>query len=161
VRSSDGGPTIVDGGLDDPRVEALLALHLRAVRGESPPESVHALDLGGLRSPDIRFWSAWSGDEAIGAGALLRLSASHGEVKSMFTSPAHRGRGVGAAMLRHILANAREAGFSRVSLETGSPAYFDAARALYLRHGFRECGPFGGYVLDPYSVFMTLELAKG
>jgi putative acetyltransferase len=152
---------IIDGRLDDPRVQALLAYHLRAAHGQSPPESVHALDLAGLESPDVRFWSAWEGEQVVGIGALLRLSATHGEVKSMHTARSHRRRGVGSAMLRHIIANARAMGFSRLSLETGSPAYFDAARALYLRHGFVECPPFGDYALDPYSVFMTLDLDKG
>lgn len=153
-----GTMRIVDGGLDDVRVQALLIYHLKAAHEQSPPESCHAFDLSGLKSPDVRFWSAWDGDELAGVGALLRLSAEHGEVKSMHTARQYRRKGVGAAILRHIIANARQMGFSRLSLETGSPAYFDAARALYARHGFVECGPFAGYVLDPYSVFMTLEL---
>lgn len=152
---------IVDGGLDDARVQALLVAHLQAAHEQSPPESCHAFDLSGLASPDVRFWSAWLGDDLAGVGALLRLSADHAEVKSMHTARAHRRKGVGAAILRHIVARARDAGFSRLSLETGSPAYFDAARALYARHGFVECGPFADYVLDPYSVFMTLDLATG
>ena len=145
-------------GLDDPRVQSLLAHHLHTARSETSPGSDHALDLAGLRSPDIRFWHVSDGGRIVGIGALLRLSASHGEVKSMHTAGTSRRAGVGSAMLRHIIDAAREMGMSRLSLETGSWPYFDAARAFYRAHGFRECAPFASYVLDPNSVFMTLEL---
>ena len=115
------GPVrIVEGGLDDPRVVALLHTHLALARAETAPGSAHALDLSGLRSPDVTFWSAWDGDTLAGVGALKRLSADHGEVKSMHTAAALRGRGVGSAMLRHIIAHAAARGMSRLSLETGS-----------------------------------------
>lgn len=106
----------------------------------------------------MTFWSAWEGDEVVGVGALKRLSADHGEVKSMHTAESARGRGVGSAMLRHIMAAARARGMSRLSLETGSWRYFEPARALYARHGFVECGPFGEYREDANSMFMTLVL---
>jgi len=156
--SRDTSMKIADGGLDDPRVQALLAHHFTTARSQTAPGSAHALDLSGLRSPDIQFWSAWDGDDVIAIGALKRLSDLHGEVKSMHTAEPHRRRGVGAAMLRHIIDRARHAGLSRLSLETGSWAYFDPARALYRRHGFVDCPPFGSYGPDPNSVFMTLEL---
>ena len=149
---------IADGGLDDPRVQALLAHHVTTARAQTSPGSAHALDLSGLRSRDMQFWSAWEGDQVTGVGALKRLSASHGEIKSMHTAEAHRRKGMASAMLGHIIATARHMGLSRLSLETGSWAYFDPARALYRRHGFVECPPFGAYVPDPNSVFMTLEL---
>lgn len=149
---------IVDGGLDDPRVRTLLAFHFNSLRTESPPDSFHALDLSGLKSPGVRFWSAWEDDCVIAIGALKRLSDSHGEVKSMHTAQSHRRKGVGSAMLRHIITSAREMKLSRLSLETGSWSYFNGAREMYKRHGFVECPPFGNYVLDPNSVFMTLEL---
>ena len=149
---------IAEGGLDDPRVQALLAYHFTSARAQTAPGSAHALDLSGLRSSDIQFWSAWDGDHVIGIGALKRLSESHGEVKSMHTDRSNRRKGTGSAMLGHIIARGRQMGLSRLSLETGSWAYFDPARALYRRHGFAECPPFGDYVTDPNSVFMTLEL---
>ncbi len=149
---------IVEGGLDDPRVIELLRVHLIRARAETAPGSAHALDLSGLRSPDVTFWSAWEGDLVAGVGALKQLSADHGEVKSMHTAKEMRRRGVGAAILRHIIAAARSRGISRLSLETGSWPYFAPARALYMRHGFVECPPFGDYRPDPNSVFMTLEL---
>jgi putative acetyltransferase len=149
---------IIEGGLDDPRVVALLHTHVTRARAETARGSAHALDLPALKAPDIAFWSAWEGDAVVGVGALKRLSAEHGEIKSMHTAEAARGRGVGSALLRQIIAAARARGMSRLSLETGSWAYFLPARALYARHGFVECPPFGEYQADPNSVFMTLEL---
>jgi putative acetyltransferase len=146
------------GGLDTPGVAALLDEHLADMRRYSPPESVHALDLDRLRSPDLTFWSVWDGADAIGCGALRELDRTHGELKSMRTAVAHRRRGVAAAVLEHLVAEAVARGYTRVSLETGSPEEFAPARALYARRGFVECGPFGPYAADPFSVFMTLEL---
>src|SRR3712207_4714182 len=140
---------IVEGGLDDPRVIELLRVHLTRARAETARGSAHALDLSGLRSPDITFWSAWEGDTLAGVGALRGLSDEHGEVKSMHTAESMRRTGVGGAILRHIIEAARARGMSRVSLETGSWPYFAPARALYARHGFVECGPFGDYRPDP------------
>jgi putative acetyltransferase len=150
---------IVNGGLDEPRVVALLQLHVTRARAETAPGSAHALDLGELRAPEVSFWSAWEDDEPVGVGALKRLSAEHGEIKSMHTAEAARGRGVGSALVRYIMAEARSRGMRRLSLETGSWAYFLPARALYARHGFVECGPFGDYRADPNSIFMTVTLA--
>jgi putative acetyltransferase len=149
---------IIEGGLDDPRVQALLTHHFNTARAQTAPGSAHALDLGALKSPDLHFWSAWESDHPIAVGALKRLSESHGEIKSMHTDETHRRKGAGSAMLRHIIAMARRMGLSRLSLETGSWPYFDPARELYRRHGFVECPPFGSYVSDPNSVFMTLDL---
>ena len=149
---------IVEGGLDDPCVIALLHAHVTRARAETARGSAHALDLPGLRAPEMTFWSAWEGDVVVCVGALRSLSADHGEIKSMHTAEAARGRGVGTAMLRHIMDAARARGMSRLSLETGSWPYFAPARALYARHGFVECGPFGDYREDPNSVFMTIKL---
>jgi putative acetyltransferase len=137
----------------------LLAYHYNTARAETAPGSAHALDLTGLKAPDVHFWSAWEGEKLIAIGGLKRLSESHGEIKSMHTEQLHRGKGVGSAMLRHIIEQAREMGLSQLSLETGSWPYFTAARELYRRHGFVECPPFGSYVPDPNSVFMTLDLS--
>jgi putative acetyltransferase len=146
--------------LRDPRIAAFLNEHLADMRRVSPPESVHALDLEALRQPHIRFWSAWTDDGATlaGTGALKRLEATHGEIKSMRTNAALRGRGVASAILAHLLAQARMQGYERLSLETGSQPFFAPARALYARHGFVACGPFEGYREDPNSCFMTMAL---
>jgi len=148
---------ITEGGRDDPRVQELLIHHFNSARAQTAPESAHALDLSGLKSPNIRFWSAWDGDYVVGIGALKRLSETHGEIKSMHTAQFSRRNGVGSAMLRHIIAAARQMGFSRLSLETGSWPYFAPARELYRRHGFVESPPFGDYAADSNSVFLTLQ----
>lgn len=149
---------IVEGDFADPRVVDLLHTHSTRARAETAPGSAHALDLSGLQSPDISFWTIWDEQTLVGIGALKRLSASDGEIKSMHTVETMRGKGVGSAMLLHIIATARKLGMSRVSLETGSWDYFRPARALYRRHGFTECPPFSDYTLDPNSVFMSIEL---
>ena len=151
---------ITAGDLGDPRVIELLRFHLTNARAQTAPGSAHALDLAGLQSPDISFWTIWDGDTLLGFGALKRLSPDHGEVKSMHTLQTMRRKGVGSAMLRHIITAAREQGMSRLSLETGSWEYFRPARTLYARHGFVECPPFADYVLDPNSVFMSLDLRQ-
>lgn len=151
---------IVEGGLDDPRVIELLHAHVSRARAETARGSAHALDLSGLRAPDITFWSAWEGDTVAGVGALRELSPDHGEIKSMHTAESMRRKGVGSAILRHIIDAARSRGMSRLSLETGSWPYFTPARALYAQHGFVECEPFGDYKADPNSVFMTLVLSR-
>jgi putative acetyltransferase len=147
--------------IDDPAradVYALLDEHLRHMHELSPPESVHALDVSGLQSPEITFWSVREGNELLGCGALKELGPLHGEIKSMRTPAALRRRGAGRAVLNYILAEARRRGYKRLSLETGPVETFLAAHQLYESVGFKPCGPFGDYKLDPYSVFMTLEL---
>ena len=146
--------------LDDSRVIALLNEHLRDMHSISPPESVHALDLDKLRKPNIHFWSVWSSDddehaELVGTCALMRLDATHAELKSMRVVAERRGKGDAQKVLDHVIDHARESGIARISLETGTPDYFIPARRLYERNGFEQCGPFGEYQLDPYSCFMT------
>lgn len=148
--------------LDDlsrPEVHQLLQEHLAHMHELSPPESVHALDLGKLRQPDISFWTAWDGPRLLGCGALKELSPTHAEVKSMRTPSALRGRGAGRALLAYIVAQARQRGYARLSLETGPPATFQPAHTLYRSFGFVECGPFADYTDDPHSFFMALALA--
>jgi putative acetyltransferase len=128
------------------------------MRELSPPESVHAMDISKLRQPDITFWTAWSGAGLVGCGALRELSPTHGEVKSMRTALAHRRSGAGRAVLTHIIAEARRRSYDRLSLETGSMKAFEPAHKLYESFGFSHCPPFGDYVDDPNSVFMTMLL---
>ena len=144
--------------LTRPQVHALLNEHLANMHELSPRESVHALDVSRLRSPDITFWSVWDGDTLVGCGALKELGVDEGEVKSMRTPQALRRRGAGRAVLIRILEEARSRGYRRLNLETGSAAAFEPARNLYRTFGFTECGPFADYKPDPNSVFMTLEL---
>ena len=147
--------------LDDlrsPEVIGLLNEHLHSMAQHSPPESVHALDLDGLRQPEVSFWSAWDGAELLGCGAIKQLDATHGEIKSMRTASAHLRKGVAAALLQHILVEAGKRRYRRLSLETGSAPAFAPARSMYARFGFVPCEPFADYVPDPYSVFMTRTL---
>lgn len=144
--------------LSGPEVAALLHEHLASVAQHSPPESVHAFDLAALRAPDVTFWSVWQGSELVGCGALREIDGTHGEIKSMRTASAHLRKGVAAALLGHLLNEARRRAYRRLSLETGSMDAFAPAHALYVRFGFEPCGPFADYVEDPYSMFMTLEL---
>jgi putative acetyltransferase len=149
---------IVVDDLSGREVHELLREHLRSMHVHSPPESVHALDLEGLRQPGITFWTVWEGAELLGCGALKELDAAHGEIKSMRTAAAHLRKGVARRMLAHIVAEARRRGYRRVSLETGSPEAFRPAQRLYETFGFAYCEPFDGYTEDPFSVFMTLDL---
>jgi putative acetyltransferase len=144
--------------LKGPEIASLLDEHLGDMNAVSPPESKHALDLEGLRQPDITFWTLWEGAELAGCGALKELSAAHGEIKSMRTSSAFRRRGVAVKLLHHIIDEARRRGYQRLSLETGRVAYFEPARKLYTSFGFENCAPFGDYKDDPNSVFMTKDL---
>lgn len=147
--------------LSGPEIRALLDEHVQSMHSLSPPGSVHVLDLAALRTPDISFWTAWSGDQLLGCGALKALSPSHGEIKSMRTAAAHRGKGVARAMLAHIVVEALARNYERLSLETGSMAAFAPAHRLYESHGFAYCAPFGDYTADPNSVFMTRQLRGG
>lgn len=142
-----------------PQVAALLEEHLQDMRAWSPPECVHALDLERLRQPGITFWTVWEGEDLLACGAIKRLDAAHGELKSMRTARRARGRGAATLLLRHALEQARQWGLQRLSLETGTTEGFAAAHRLYARHGFADCGPFADYASDPFSRFMTLSLA--
>jgi putative acetyltransferase len=137
---------------------ALIMRHLRGMHENSPPESVHAFDVDKLRAPDVSFWSAWIDGEIAGCGALKRLDATRGELKSMRVADAHLGRGVGRAMLEHLVAEARALGLASLWLETGSTQAFNPAIKLYESAGFVRCGPFADYTDDPFCVFMTLAL---
>lgn len=147
--------------VDDPRaadVRALLERHLVFTAEHSPPEDVHALDVDALVDPSITFVSYRVAGEVLGVGALKDLGAGDGELKSMHTAAAARGRGVAGAIVEHLVDLARERGLTRLSLETGTPEAFRPARSLYARHGFVECGPFADYGPSPYSTFLTRDL---
>jgi putative acetyltransferase len=145
-----------EGGLDLPEVQALLRLHLESLRTISPSESVHALDLSGLRRPEISFFTAWEDGHLLGCGALKQLDPAHGEIKSMRTDPERLRRGTGAALLSHILGVARGRGYKRISLETGSGPAFEASLALYRQFGFTPSEAFADYPADdPFSRFLS------
>jgi len=144
--------------LSRPEIAELLKEHMAHMFLVTPRESVHALPIEGLRSPDITFWSVWEKGELLGCGALKELDPQHGEIKSMRTASRHLRKGVARAVVHHIIAEAKRRGYRRLSLETGSMAAFEPARQLYAACGFTYCEPFADYVNDPNSVFMTKSL---
>ena len=139
-------------------IKALLEQHLAEAAEHSPPESIHALDMNALRNSGISFWTIWDGNDLAGCGALQKLDAAHGEIKSMRTADAHKGKGVASAMLKHIIDEAVACGINKLSLETGSMDAYVPAWALYKRFGFEVCGPFADYVEDQYSIYMTRSI---
>ena len=149
---------ITPDNLTRPEIRALLETHFAEMLANSPAGSCHFLDLEALNAADVTFWSIWHGEALAGCGAVKELSPTHGEIKSMRTDAAHLRKGVGAQMLEHIIATAKARRYQRLSLETGSSEAFDAAHGLYRRHGFEYCPPFGNYVEDPFSRFITLAL---
>lgn len=151
---------IIVDDLSGPEIAEMLEQHIRDMRSVSPPESKHALDLEGLRKPEVTFWTIWDGKELAGCGALKDLNFRLGEIKSMRTSPRFQRRGIGSMMLSHIVDEAKRRNYERLSLETGSMKYFEPARNLYAKFGFVECSPFANYEHDPNSVFLTKALQR-
>jgi putative acetyltransferase len=151
----------MDIRIDDvsgPEIAELLREHLRDMQRVSPPESIHALDLESLRKPNITLWTMWNAGVLVRCGAIRALDPQHAEIKSMRTASAHRCQGVAKQLLQHLLEEAKQRGYTRVSLETGSMDFFLPARALYASFGFTPCPPFADYREDPNSVFMTKAL---
>lgn len=144
--------------LDSVEIANFLKEHIQEMKAVSPPESKHALDLERLRKPEITFWTVWDSDCIIGCGAIKELNVEHVEIKSMRTKDSYRGKGVASMLLQHILNEAKLRGYRRISLETGSLPFFEPARNLYTKYGFKNCAPFAKYKEDPNSVFMTKDL---
>lgn len=136
----------------------LMARHRAEMHAETPPESIHMLDPSELAAPEVAFYVMREGGRPVGMGAFRRIGPGHAEIKSMHVLAEERGRGLSRRLLEHLVAEARAAGFTRLSLETGAEPLFAAARALYASAGFEECAPFEGYGPDPNSVFMTRSI---
>jgi putative acetyltransferase len=151
-------PIIKPGDFDDDRVKALLTGHLESMHANSPPGHVFALDWSGLQKPEISFYALWEGEDLLGFGALKELEPRAGEIKSMRTADAHLRKGVAAAILDHIITEASQRGYSRLSLETGSGPAFEPALKLYRKYGFADGEPFGGYGKSPFNQFLHLDL---
>jgi GrpB-like predicted nucleotidyltransferase (UPF0157 family)/GNAT superfamily N-acetyltransferase len=151
-------PIIKPGDFDDDRVKALLSRHLEGMHANSPPGHVFALDWSGLQKPEISFYALWEGEDLLGFGALKELEPRAGEIKSMRTADAHLRKGVAAAILDHIIAEARQRGYSRLSLETGSGPAFEPGLTLYRKYGFIDGEPFGGYEKSAFNQFLHLDL---
>jgi putative acetyltransferase len=154
---------IVPGDLDHPAIIDLLKFHLDTNIAVTPPGSVHSLTPDAFKDMDIDLFAGWNDNELLVIGAVKEIAPEadgrrHGEIKSMRTVEAHRAKGLGAVMLDHLMDHAQAQGIERLSLETGSFDYFEPARKLYKKRGFTYCEPFGDYLLDPNSVFMTKVL---
>ena len=160
MNGSADAPRIVvrQDDLSTAQVQALVAEHLAGMHASSPPGHVHALAIERLRGPGVTFWTAWLDGALCGCGALKELDPRSGEIKSMRTRAAFVRRGVGQAILDEIVRTARERGYLRLLLETGSGEPFAAAHALYRRNGFQSCGAFSDYTATDFNVFMGLEL---
>ncbi|MEV4837932.1 GNAT family N-acetyltransferase [Nonomuraea sp. NPDC049486] len=151
---------IVVDDLTGDEIAKFLDEHVREMLSTTPPESKHALDLDGLRRPEITFWSVWDDGTLVGCGAIKRLDPGHAELKSMRTATARKRGGVASFLLAHIIAEAERMGIRRLSLETGSAEFYLPARRLYEKFGFTFCEPFADYRPDPNSVFMTRVLTS-
>jgi len=149
--------------LDDllgPEVKLLLEEHLEDMRATSPPESVHALDLDKLKDPSVKFWTIWKNQSLAGCAAIKKLDETHGEIKSMRTANSFQNQGIASKLLIHILKEAKQLGYQKLSLETGSMDFFKPAHGLYQKYGFTFCSPFAQYSEDPNSKFMSLNLTN-
>lgn len=144
--------------LNGPEIAGFLEQHSMDMNRVSPPESNHHLDLEGLKKPGITFWTVWDQEALIGCGALKQLDATHAEIKSMRTAESSRGQGIASYLLQYLIDEAKKRNYQRLSLETGAMDFFEPARSLYARFGFKPTQPFADYEEDPNSVFMTLEL---
>ena len=149
---------IREDDLTSEATRALLALHLGEARSNTPKGFSFALDLTGLRQPNITVWAAWENDQVAGVCALKDLGDGLGEVKSMRTDPRHLRKGVASALLDHIVEEARRRGFKRLSLETGTVAAYEPALALYRKQGFRDGEAFADYQPSAYNQFLHLDL---
>jgi len=148
----------IQDDLTGPEIRKLLEFHFAEMLANSPKGACHFLDFQGLKAPGVTFWSVWDGKDLTGCCALKEHNAELGEIKSMRTHADHLRRGVGRMMLQQLIATAKDRGYLRLSLETGSGPSFIAATRLYESQGFTECPPFGDYCLDSFSRFYTLEL---
>ena len=149
---------IIEDDLSGEKIRALLAYHFRLMHENSPPGMAYVLDVDGLKAPGVSFWSVWDGEELLGCGAMKELGPDHGEIKSMRVAPDHLGKGVGGAMLDHIIGVARARGYTRLSLETGTTPTYGPAVALYRKRGFRNGDVFGEYATSDFNQFFHLDL---
>ena len=148
----------IENNFDDPQVNELLIKHFIELRSVSPPGSTHVLDIPGLKDPTIRFWSLWDDKELIGCGALKLLEKDHGEFKSIRVVDKYRKNGMGEKIISHLIDQAKQIGIKKLSIETGSGDFFDPARKLFKKFGFKNTGPFAHYKIDPNSCYFTLDL---
>mgnify|MGYP001226332241 FL=1 len=148
----------IENNFDNKEVNELLKKHFIELRSVSPEGSTHVLDIDGLKDPSIKFWSLWKNNELMGCGALKFLDNNHGEFKSIRISDKFRQKGFGIKVIEHLINQAKELKITKISIETGAGIFFEPARKLFLRCGFKKCEPFAHYKHDPNSCYYNLEL---
>jgi putative acetyltransferase len=131
-------------------VRALIgALNTELAQGYEPHQQ-HGLSLDKLFQPNIAFFIARAGAEAVGCGGVA-FDDGFAEVKRMYVHQAARGTGVAQAVLARLEQEARAKGYRHLMLETGDD--LAAAHRLYERAGFRRCEVFGPYrTMRPHQI---------
>ena len=147
--------TSIEGNFNHPEVNQLLTIHFIELRAASPEGSAHVLDIPGLKVPSIKFWSLWNEKKLMGCGALKFLDQNHGEFKSIRIHENFRGKGNGIKIINHLIDEAKRLNISRISIETGSGKFFEPARKLFDKCGFKPCPPFAHYKEDNNSLYLT------
>tara|TARA_Y100000590_G_scaffold456254_1_gene606484 strand:- start:1466 stop:1924 length:459 start_codon:yes stop_codon:yes gene_type:complete len=148
----------IENNFDNPKVNELLIKHFIELRSVSPEGSTHVLDIPGLKIPSIKFWSLWENEELVGCGALKFLDDEHGEFKSIRIADKFRGKGLGVSIINHLMSEAKKLNIKKLSIETGSGSFFEPARKLFQKCGFKPCEPFAHYKKDANSCYFTLDL---
>ena len=148
----------IENNFDDTQVNDLLNKHFIELRSVSPEGSTHVLDIDGLKDPSIKFWSLWENNELMGCGALKFLDENHGEFKSIRIADKFRGKGFGIKVIEHLISQAQKLKIKKLSIETGAGVFFEPARKLFARCGFKKCEPFAHYKKDANSCYYNLEL---
>ena len=150
----------IEGNFDNVEVHDLLIKHFIELRSVSPEGSAHVLDIAGLKDPSIKFWSLWESNQLMGIGALKFLNKIHGEFKSIRVNDKFRNKGYGLDIINHLINEARKLNIEQLSLETGAGNFFQNARELFAKSGFKTCEPFSHYEKDANSVYMTMLISN-
>ena len=150
----------IEGNFDNPKVNELLINHFIELSSVSPVDRGHVLDIPGLKNPNIKFWSMWENDELIGCGALKFLDKKHGELKSIRVADRFRRKGNGIKVINHLIDKAKKLNIKKISLETGTGNFFEPARKLFHKCGFKPCEPFAQYKKDPDACYMSLLISN-
>ena len=148
----------IEDNFDHPEVNQLLQKHFIELRAASPEGSAHVLDIPGLKTPSIKFWSLWENNKLMGCGALKFLEKNHGEFKSIRVHDNFRGKGYGIKVINHLIEEAKKFDIKRLSIETGAGEFFAPARKLFDKSGFKPCSPFAHYKEDVNSLYFTKHL---
>ena len=148
----------IENNFENLSVNELLVKHFKELRSVSPEGSTHVLDIEGLKTPSIKFWSIWDKENLIGCGALKFLSKNHGEIKSIRISDKFRNKAFGKIIIKHLITEAKKLRIDKLSIETGAGEFFAPARKLFTNFGFKPCKPFAHYKEDPNSCYFEKDI---